>query len=366
MRVPFVSFKPLEKELDTELRAAFERVFDNSWYIGGKEDEAFEEAFAAYCDTKYCIGVGNGLDALMLALKAMGIGEGDEVIVPSNTFIATALAVTYVGATPVFVEPDIRTYNIDPAKIEEKITSRTRAIMPVHLYGQACDMDPIVEIAKKHGLYVVEDCAQAHGATYKGRVIGSFGDAAGFSFYPGKNLGALGDAGATVTNDKVLADKIRALGNYGSDYKYHHIYQGNNSRLDEIQAAFLSVKLPHMDRVNEERRAVARKYLEGIRNPAIVLPFVLPECEPVWHLFAVRCEKRDALAAYLEEKGIGTNKHYPIPMHLQECYRELNIPAGSLPIAEEISATELSLPMYYGMTDEEIQYVIDAVNGFEA
>ena len=366
MRVPFVSFKPLEKELDTELRAAFERVFDNSWYIGGKEDEAFEEAFAAYCDTKYCIGVGNGLDALMLALKAMGIGEGDEVIVPSNTFIATALAVTYVGATPVFVEPDIRTYNIDPAKIEEKITSRTRAIMPVHLYGQACDMDPIVEIAKKHGLYVVEDCAQAHGATYKGRVIGSFGDAAGFSFYPGKNLGALGDAGATVTNDKVLADKIRALGNYGSDYKYHHIYQGNNSRLDEIQAAFLSVKLPHMDRVNEERRVVARKYLEGIRNPAVVLPFVLPECEPVWHLFAVRCEKRDALAAYLEEKGIGTNKHYPIPMHLQECYRELNIPAGSLPIAEEISATELSLPMYYGMTDEEIQYVIDAVNGFEA
>ena len=366
MRVPFVSFKPLEKELDTELRAAFERVFDNSWYIGGKEDEAFEEAFAAYCDTKYCIGVGNGLDALMLALKAMGIGEGDEVIVPSNTFIATALAVTYVGATPVFVEPDIRTYNIDPAKIEEKITSRTRAIMPVHLYGQACDMDPIVEIAKKHGLYVVEDCAQAHGATYKGRVIGSFGDAAGFSFYPGKNLGALGDAGATVTNDKVLADKIRALGNYGSDYKYHHIYQGNNSRLDEIQAAFLSVKLPHMDRVNEARRAVARKYLEGIRNPAVVLPFVLPECEPVWHLFAVRCEKRDALAAYLEEKGIGTNKHYPIPMHLQECYRELNIPAGSLPIAEEISATELSLPMYYGMTDEEIQYVIDAVNGFEA
>ena len=366
MRVPFVSFKPLEKELDTELRAAFERVFDNSWYIGGKEDEAFEEAFAAYCDTKYCIGVGNGLDALMLALKAMGIGEGDEVIVPSNTFIATALAVTYVGATPVFVEPDIRTYNIDPAKIEEKITSRTRAIMPVHLYGQACDMDPIVEIAKKHGLYVVEDCAQAHGATYKGRVIGSFGDAAGFSFYPGKNLGALGDAGATVTNDKVLADKIRALGNYGSDYKYHHIYQGNNSRLDEIQAAFLSVKLPHMDRVNEARRVVARKYLEGIRNPAVVLPFVLPECEPVWHLFAVRCEKRDALAAYLEEKGIGTNKHYPIPMHLQECYRELNIPAGSLPIAEEISATELSLPMYYGMTDEEIQYVIDAVNGFEA
>lgn len=365
MKVPFVSFKPLEKELDGALRAAFERVYENSWYIDGKEDRAFEEAFAAYCDTKYCVGVGNGLDALMLALKALGIGSGDEVIVPSNTFIATALAVTYVGATPVFVEPDIRTYNIDPAKIEEKITCRTRAIMPVHLYGQACDMDPILAIAKKHSLYVVEDCAQAHGAAYKGKVIGSFGDAAGFSFYPGKNLGALGDAGATVTNDKALADKIRALGNYGSDYKYHHIYQGNNSRLDELQAAFLSAKLPHMDRVNESRRAIAQKYLEGITNPAVVLPFVLPECEPVWHLFAVRCDKRDELAAFLEEKGIGTNKHYPIPMHLQQCYRELNIPKGSLPIAEEISATELSLPMYYGMTEEEIQYVIDAVNEFE-
>ena len=365
MKVPFASFKPLEKELDGALRAAFERVYENSWYIDGREDRAFEEAFAAYCDTKYCVGVGNGLDALMLALKALGIGSGDEEIVPSNTFIATALAVTYVGATPVFVEPDIRTYNMDPAKIEEKITCRTRAMMPVHLYGQPCDMDSIMAIAKKHKLCVVEDCAQAHGATYKGRVIGSFGDAAGFSFYPGKNLGALGDAGATVTNDKALADKIRALGNYGSDYKYHHIYQGNNSRLDELQAAFLSAKLPHMDRVNESRRAIAKQYLQGIKNPAIVLPWVMPDCEPVWHVFAVRCEKRDALAAYLEEKGIGTNRHYPIPMHLQQCYRELNIPKGSLPIAEEISATELSLPMYYGMTQEEIRYVIDTVNGFE-
>ena len=243
MNIPFVSFKPLEKELNTELRAAFDRVLERSWYIEGKEDADFEAAFAAFCHTDYCVGVGNGLDALMLSLKALGVGEGDEVIVPSNTYIATALAVTYVGATPVFVEPDIRTYNIDPALIEEKITKNTKAIMPVHLYGQPCDMDPILQIAKKYGLKVIEDCAQAHGATYKGKVIGSFGDAAGFSFYPGKNLGALGDAGATVTNDKALADHVRALGNYGSDYKYHHIYKGVNSRLDELQAAFLSAKL---------------------------------------------------------------------------------------------------------------------------
>lgn len=366
MKVPFVSFKPLEKELDTDLQAAFQRVYENSWYIGGREDETFEKAFAAYCGTQYCVGVGNGLDALMLALKALEVGRGDEVIVPSNTYIATALAVTYVGAEPVFVEPDIRTYNIDPARIEEKITARTKAIMPVHLYGQAADMDPIMAVAKKHHLYVVEDCAQAHGATYKGKTVGSFGDAAGFSFYPGKNLGALGDAGAVVTNDATLAARVRALGNYGSDYKYHHIYQGNNSRLDELQAAFLSAKLPHMDRVNKNRRDTAGKYLAGIRNPQIVLPYVLPETAPVWHLFAVRCLHRDELAAYLADKGIETNRHYPIPMHMQACYRDLGIPAGSLSIAEEISATELSLPMYYGMTDEQIQYVIDCVNQFRA
>lgn len=364
MNVPFVSFKPLEKELNTQLRAAFDRVLTNSWYIDGKEDKAFEEAFAAYCHTDYCVGCGNGLDALMLVLKAWGIGAGDEVIVPSNTFIATALAVTYVGATPVFVEPDIRTYNIDPNKIEEKITKKTKAIMPVHLYGQPCDMDPIMVIAQKHGLYVLEDCAQAHGATYKGKVIGSFGDAAGFSFYPGKNLGALGDAGATVTSDKALADKIRALGNYGSDYKYHHIYKGTNSRLDELQAAFLSAKLPLMGKVNENRRYIAGRYLAGIKNEKVILPYVPEWAEPVWHLFAIRCADRDRLADYLAQKGIGTNKHYPIAMHLQDCYADLNIPKGSLPIAEEISATELSLPMYYGMTEEEIDCVIAAVNAF--
>lgn len=365
MNVPFVSFKPLEKELDQQLRAAFDRVLERSWYIEGKEDAAFEEAFARFCHADYCVGVGNGLDALMLVLRALEIGPGDEVIVPSNTYIATALAVTYVGAKPVLVEPDLRTYNIDPAKIEEKINPNTKAIMPVHLYGQPCDMDPIMAIAKKHNLYVIEDCAQAHGATYKGQVIGSFGDAAGFSFYPGKNLGALGDAGAVVTNNKAIADKVRALGNYGSDYKYHHIYKGCNSRLDELQAAFLAAKLPTMDKVNANRRQTADKYLAGIRNDLIKLPYVMEGTVPVWHIFAVRCAERDRLAAYLQEKGIGINKHYPIAIHLQECYKDLGLHEGDLPIAEEISATQLSLPMYYGMTDEEIQYVIDALNAFQ-
>lgn len=365
MKVSFVTFKPLEKELDQELRQAFERVYNRSWYIEGQEDAAFEKMFSKYCDRKYCVGVGNGLDALFLSLKALGVNAGDEVIVPSNTYIATALAVTYTGATPVFVEPDIRTFNIDPTKIEAAITNRTKAIMPVHLYGQACDMDPIIEIAKKYDLYVVEDCAQAHGAAYKGKVIGSFGDAAGFSFYPGKNLGALGDAGAAVTDDLELAKKIRALGNYGSDYKYHHIMQGNNSRLDELQAAFLAAKLPYLNKINIERRRIAQKYLEGISNSEIILPYVPEYTIPVWHIFGIRCSRRDELEKYLNAAGISTNKHYPIPMHLQECYRNLGYKKGDFPIAEEISATELSIPMYYGMTEEEVQYVIDKVNEFK-
>lgn len=364
MNIPFVTFLPMEKELNEELRGAFDRVFTRSWYIGGEEDNSFEKAFAEYCGSQYCVGVGNGLDALMLALKALDIGEGDEVIVPSNTYIATALAVTYVGATPVFVEPDIRTFNINPALIEGSITEKTKAIMPVHLYGQACDMDPILAVAKEYGLKVVEDCAQAHGATYKGKKVGSFGDAAGFSFYPGKNLGALGDAGAVVTSNKELADKIRALGNYGSDYKYHHIYKGNNSRLDELQAAFLAAKLPHLERMNVERRRVATKFTEGIKNPKVVTPYVLQDCVPVWHIYGIRCVEREALEKHLKRKGIGTNKHYPIPMHMQECYKDLNIPQGALPIAEKISSTELSIPMYYGMKDNEIQYIIDAINEF--
>lgn len=362
MKVPFVSFKPMEKELDKELREAFKRVFDSSWYIEGKEDELFEKEFANYCSSKYCIGVGNGLDALMLALKALDVGTGDEVIVPSNTYIATALAVTYVGATPVFVEPDIKTFNINPNLIEEKITNRTKAIMPVHLYGQPCDMNPIMEIAKKYNLFVIEDCAQAHGAKYNGRFIGTFGDAAGFSFYPGKNLGALGDAGATLTNNEEIAKKIKAYGNYGSDYKYHHIYKGNNSRLDELQAAFLLAKLPLLDKMNEERRRIANRYLCEIKNEKIILPYVPEYSEPVWHIFAIRSCERNELEKYLNDKGIGTNKHYPIPIHLQECYRELGVLEGQLPIAEEISKTELSLPMYYGMVDNEIDYVIKIIN----
>lgn len=362
MKIPFASFLPIEREIGDDLKAAFERVLKQSWYIGGPEDRAFEYAFSAYCGTDYCVGVGNGLDALMLALKAKGIGVGDEVIVPSNTYIATALAVTYICATPVFVEPDIMTFNIDPGRIEEAITEKTKAIIPVHLYGQPCDMDPILDIAKKYNLFILEDCAQAHGAKYKGQKIGTFGDAAAFSFYPGKNLGALGDAGAVVTNDKELANKVRALGNYGSDYKYHHIYQGNNSRLDEMQAAFLSAKLPHLDKINQNRRRIAAIYSSEIINPEVILPYVIPKAEPVWHIYGIRCKRAKELSEYLETNGIGINHHYPIPMHLQECYRDLDIPKGALPIAEEISETEISIPLYYGMTDEEIQTVVETIN----
>lgn len=355
----------MEKELDIDIRAAFKRVYDNSWYIEGKEDAAFEKAFADFCDANYCVGVGNGLDALMLILKALNIGEGDEVIVPSNTYIATALSVTYVGATPIFVEPDLKTFNIDPTLIEAKITSKTKAIIPVHLYGQPCDMNQIVRIASRYNIFIIEDCAQAHGAKYKDKKIGTFGIASGFSFYPGKNLGALGDAGAVITDAKDISDKVRAFGNYGSDYKYHHIYKGNNSRLDEMQAAFLSAKLPKLDYMNEERRRIAARYLEGISNAAIALPYVPEYAEPVWHIFAIRSKKRDELEKFLNEKGIGTNKHYPIPIHLQECYRDLGYKRGDFPIAEEISSTELSIPMYYGMTNEEIDYVIDSINAFK-
>lgn len=364
MRVPFVSFLPMERELDADLRDAFERVYQRSWYIGGVEDKAFENAFAEYCNVKHCVGVGNGLDALMLALRALEIGHDDEVIVPSNTFIATVLAITYVGARPVLVEPNIKTFNMDPDKIQSAITKKTKAIMPVHLYGQPCDMDAIMRIAAKYHLYVVEDCAQAHGALYKGKKIGSFGHVACFSFYPGKNLGALGDAGAVISNDEKIIEKIRALGNYGSDYKYHHIYKGNNSRLDELQAAFLLAKLPYLEKMNEERRRIAKRYLEGINHPEIILPYISDDVVPVWHIFAVRCNRRDELEAYLQSYEIGTNKHYPIPIHLQECYKDLEYNQGDLPIAEKISATELSLPMYCGMTNDEIDYVIDVINRF--
>lgn len=366
MKVPFVTFLPMHNEIRQELDSAYNRVLDKSYFIQGDECRKFEEEFAEYCGVKYCVGVASGLDALILILKAMGIGNGDEVIVSSNTYIATALAVSYNGAKPVFVEPEIETFNINPSRIEEKITSNTKAIIAVHLQGRTADMDAINSIAKKYNLKVIEDAAQAHGAKYKGIKAGSLGDAAGFSFYPGKNLGALGDGGCVTTNDKALAEKIRALGNYGSDYKYHNIYKGVNSRLDEIQAAFLRVKLPNLDRWNEDRRATAKKYFEGIKNPLIKLPLKsTDEFEHIYHVFVIRCDKRDELEKYLNENGIGTLKHYPIPIHEQECYKDLGIKHGELPIAEEISRTVLSIPMYYGMTEDEINYVIEAINKFK-
>lgn len=361
-KVPYVSFLPMERELDAALVGAFQRVYHNSWYIEGPEDAAFEAAFAEYCGAKYCVGCGNGLDALLLILKGYGIGPGDEVILPSNTYIATALAVSYTGAAPVLVEPRLATFNLDPTLVDAAVTPRTKAILAVHLYGQAAEMEPLRAIADRHGLKLIEDAAQSHGALYQGRRVGGLADAAGFSFYPGKNLGALGDAGCVTTNDAQLAAKVRALGNYGSDYKYHHIYQGHNSRLDELQAAFLAAKLPHLDRMNAERRRIAARYLAGIRHPEVALPTVLPQCEPVWHIFAVRTPRRDALEAWLNQNGVGTNKHYPIPIHLQGAYKGLGLAQGALPLAEEISATQLSLPLFYGMTEEQVDWVIGLVN----
>lgn len=365
MQIPFSTLKEMHKEVEAEMADAFRRVYENSWFIQGQECEAFEQEFASYCGAEHCIGCGNGLDALMLILKAYGIGAGDEVIVPSNTFIATALAVTYTGALPVFAEPELSTYNVDPKEVEAKITAKTKAIIAVHLYGQPARMEELRRIADRHGLKLIEDAAQAHGALYRGARTGSLGDAAGFSFYPGKNLGALGDGGAVVTNDKALAEKVRALGNYGSDYKYHHIYQGNNSRLDELQAALLRVKLKHLDDWNRDRRATARAYSAGICNPLVTLPGEMDGIEHVYHIYAVKTPYRQELEQHLGSLGIGTNKHYPIPMHLQGAYGSLGIPKGALPVAEDISATILSLPLSYGMTREEIGAVIEAVNDFQ-
>ncbi len=366
MKVPFVSFEAMHSEIREQLDNAYKSVMDSNYFIQGQACAQFEKEYADYCGVKYCVGVGNGLDALMLILRAMDIGAGDEVIVPSNTYIATALAVSYVGAAPVFVEPDIETFNIDPQLIEEKITAKTKAIIAVHLQGRPADMDAIKAIAEKYDLKVIEDAAQAHGAKYKGQKVGSLGDAAGFSFYPGKNLGALGDGGCVTTNNKEIADKVRALGNYGSDYKYHHIYKGVNSRLDEMQAAFLSVKLKHLDKWNEERRKIAARYLSVINNPLIALPKASDkEYEHVYHVFVIRCKERDRLEAYLADNGIGTLKHYPIPMHLQGAYEDLGLKENDLPIAEEISDTVLSIPMYYGMTDEQVDCVVKILNGFK-
>lgn len=365
MKVPFADFRVMHGEIRKELDEAYKSVMDASYFIQGHQLEEFEKEFAAYCGTKYCVGVATGLDALYLVLKAYGIGAGDEVIIPSNTFIATGLAVSYTGATPVFVEPILEEFNIDPSRIEAAITDKTKAIIAVHLQGRTADMDPICAIAEKYDLKLLEDAAQAHGAEYKGKKAGNLGDAAGFSFYPGKNLGALGDGGCVTTNDKNLADKVRALGNYGSDYKYHHIYKGTNSRLDEMQAAFLRVKLPQLDKWNETRRTIAKQYLEGIKNPLVKLPVASSkEFTHIYHVFVIRCDRRDELEKHLTEHGIATVKHYPIPMHMQKAYEDLGIKEGTLPIAEEISRTVLSIPMFYGMTQEQINYVIDTINEF--
>lgn len=364
MKIPFNSFETMHSELQAEIAAAINAVVKSNWFILGEQKSAFEEEFAQFCGRKYCVGVGNGLDALHLLLRAYGIGPDDEVIVPSNTYIATALAATYAGAMPVFVEPRLETYLIDPALIRGKITAKTKAIMPVHLYGQAADMNEINAIAKEYGLVVIEDAAQAHGALYKGKRAGNLGDAAAFSFFPSKNLGAMGDAGAVVTDDKEIADKVRALSNYGSEKKYYNMYTGFNSRLDEMQAAILRVKLKQLDRWNAYRQKVAEKYLAGICHESVQKPIVCDDRDHVWHIFPVRTAERDVLQRYLLEHGIETLVHYPIPMHLQEAYWELNMPKGSLPLAEEISETELSLPMFYGITEEQVEYVIETVNRF--
>ena len=357
-------FSFVTKRINKELKEATNRVIDSNWYILGKEVENFEREFANYLGVKYCIGVGNGLEALHIILRAYDIGEGDEVIIPSNTYIATALAVSYAGATPIMVEPDERTYNINPDLIEKEITKKTKAIMPVHLYGQACDMDPVNEVAKKYNLKIIEDAAQAHGATYNGRKCGALGDAAGFSFYPTKNLGALGDAGAITTNDTELAEKVRALRNYGSEKHYYNKYMGFNSRLDEMQAAILRVKLRHLEEFNEERKMIAQIYLKGLQDANIILPYVPEWAEPVWHQFVIRNKKRDELQEFLKSKGIGTLIHYPIPIHLQEAYKQLGYKKGDFPIAEKIANEVLSLPISVGLQKEDIEIICKVIKNF--
>lgn len=361
MSIPFLDLKISNLELINDLQAAFRRVVESGWYILGKEVEAFEGEFAAYCGARHCIGVGNGLDALHLILRAYGVGAGDEVIVPSNTYIATWLASSYAGAKPIPVEPIEATYNIDPQRILDAITPRTKAIIVVHLYGQPADMDAINAVARQHGLKVIEDAAQAHGARYKGIRTGNLADAAGFSFYPGKNLGALGDGGAITTNDDVLAAQIRMLRNYGSQVKYHNEVKGFNSRLDELQAAILRVKLKHLDEWNSQRSRLAAIYLEKLAESGLILPVVPSWAEPVWHLFVVRSMQRDLLQKDLRHAGIDTMIHYPIPPHLQQAYAEEGYQEGNFPIAEKIHREVLSLPMFPNLEDLKVTHISAAV-----
>lgn len=362
MKISFLNFKPMHTEIRDEILNQFKEVYDKNSFILGESVEAFEAEFSKYCGVRYCISCGNGLDALSIILRGYDIGEGDEVIVPANTFIATALAVSYVGAKVVLVDPDIKTFNIDVKKIEGAITKRTKAIIAVHLYGRPADIDEIKILCKRYNLKLIEDSAQAHGAIYNGNKTGNLGDAAGFSFYPGKNLGALGDAGAVLTNDSALAEKVRTIRNYGSKIKYYNEYKGINSRLDEVQAEFLRVKLKYLDKWNADRRRIVKLYLGKINNNKLIMPYVTSVYESVWHVMPIRSEYRDELKKYLEERGIDTLIHYPVPIHLQEAYKDLSYKIGDFKVAEVISETELSLPIWYGMSDEEIDYVIDALN----
>jgi len=363
MNVEFASLKNQYMKYQSEYEEAALRALRSGWYILGEELTTFEADYAAFHGADYCMGVGNGLDALRLALVALGVGHGDEVIVPANTFIATALAVTETGATPVFVEAD-PFFGMDPGSIEDAMTAKTKAIIPVHLYGQPCDMDRIMEVAGRNGLYVVEDCAQAHGARYKGRLVGTIGDAGCFSFYPMKPIGAFGDSGAVITNNKELSERIKMLRNYGSRIKYNHEIIGINSRMDEIQAAITGVNLKHVEAGNDERKAIAIRYLSGIRNPAVVLPQTRENSEHVYHVFALLCSERDRLQDYLRDHGVQTQIHYPTSCHLAECYRDLGYHRGDFPSAERFASQELSLPIYVGMPDEMIDHVIDTINAF--
>lgn len=352
----------MNAEVKAQTFASFEEFFDRGWYVLGDDVKKFETEYAAFNQTKFCVGVANGLDALIISLKALNIGKGDEVIVPSNTYIASWLAVSYVGATPVPVEPRIDSYNIDTGLIEEKITSRTKAMMPVHLYGQCCEMDAIMKIAGKHNLFVVEDNAQSQGSSFNGKLAGSFGAINGTSFYPGKNLGAYGDAGAITTNNEEFDLRSRTIRNYGSQIKYYNDEQGMNSRLDEVQAGFLSIKLKHLDKWNNERKHIAERYSVQLKNTGdIVLPFVAAGSTSVFHLYVIRTDKRDKLQEHLNANGIGTLIHYPVPPHLQKAYAYLSYKKGDFPVAEKIAETCISIPMYPGLTDSEIDYVCDAV-----
>lgn len=362
MEIAYANFRKMHEPLKEELQAVYNDVFDRQWFIGGETLHHFEEEFAAFCGSHYCVGMGNGLDALQLMLRACDIGAGDEVIIPSNTFIATALAVSYVGAVPVLVEPTLDDLEIDADRIEAAITAKTKGIIAVHLYGRMCNMTRIKEIADRHGLYLFEDCAQAHGAKHAGKTAGTFGHVGAYSFYPGKNLGAFGDAGAVITDSKELADKMRAIGNYGSYKKYQHDLMGVNSRLDDLQAGFLSVKLRHLPQWTKERIAIADRFYAGIHNPKIRLPRYTEE--NVYHIFPVFCQQRDELQKYMEEKSIHCLIHYPIAIHLQKAYENMDWKPGQFPIAEEIAATELSIPLYPGLSEEEIQYIIDCLNAF--